>query len=80
MYNKYGWRYGRGDKRKASRKAEPDTEVRMRSCDLAAATRLWKALAAVLAEGRVRRVGTVSVERVYERPYKIPNPLAFSIN
>ncbi len=27
-----------------------------------------KAREAVLAEGRVKRVGTVSVERVYERP------------
>jgi hypothetical protein len=41
-----------------------ETPARERRCVLAVVVRDRKAFAAVLADGRVRRVGTVRVERV----------------
>lgn len=46
-----------------------ETPARARSWVLAVEARRWKAFAAVLADGRVSRVGTVRVERVYDRPW-----------
>lgn len=68
VYSRYGWRTARGDRKNASRNAEVATPERVRSWAEAASVRLRKALAAVRAEGSVRRVGTVTVERVKERP------------
>lgn len=69
VYSRYGWRTTRGDRKKASRNAELATLESVRSWADAASLKLRKALAAVRAEGSVRRVGTVTVERVKERPY-----------
>ncbi len=48
----------------ARKNAVPEKELRARKCVSAVAVRALKARDAVSADGRVRRVGTVSVERV----------------
>jgi hypothetical protein len=68
VYSRYGWRTARGDRKNASRNEELAMPESVRSWAEAASLRLRKALAAVRAEGSVRRVGTVTVERVKERP------------
>lgn len=54
----------RGERRKARAKALPETAPRSWTCFFADAVRVSKALEAVSAEGRVRRVGIVRFERV----------------
>lgn len=64
VYSRYGWRADRGDSVKARKNAVLEMPARVRRCVLAVVVRDRKALAAVLAEGRVRSVGTVRVDRV----------------
>jgi len=47
--------------------------ARARRCVLETALRYVKAFEALVADGRVRRVGTVSVLSVYESPYHYLN-------
>lgn len=54
----------RGERVKARRKAALEMVERVVSCVRAVAVRDLKPRAAALAEGRVRRVGTVKVESV----------------
>jgi hypothetical protein len=69
VQRRYGCRAPRGESKKANKKEDEDMPARARKWVSEMVVRFVKAWEALVAEGRVRRVGRVRVLSVYERPY-----------
>lgn len=69
VHSRYGCFWECGDRRYASRNEELETPASVRRWVSETVVRLVKAREALLAEGKVSRVGRVKVLSVYDNPY-----------